>query len=190
MEKGYFIVARNVFSHWIWTDDEPFCRRAAWIDLIGLANYTDTKLMVRGKVIDAKRGEVNRSIRWLANRWHWSKSKVERFIALLEKEGMARHETRQGEGVLILCNYSDWQDMWKENETQNETRTGHARDTRETQTGHEQLKRIKKNKNKRNYSLGNNNNGGEFSDLDDVARGIVPPDMQAKVQRFLEKETN
>lgn len=190
MEKGYFIVARNVFSHWIWTDDEPFCRRAAWIDLIGLANYTDTKLMVRGKVIDAKRGEVNRSIRWLANRWHWSRGKVERFLSALEADGMLSQKTSHGETVLTICKYSVWQDMWKENGPQNEPQTGHERATNGPETGHEQLKRIKKNKNKRNYSLGNNNNGGEFSDLDDIARGIVPPDMQAKVQRFLEKETN
>ena len=134
MFKGFFIVARSLFSHWLWLSDEPFCRRAAWIDLIGLANHTDTTMMVRGKTIECKRGEVNRSIRWLADRWHWTKSKVERFIKLLEKEGMARHEVRQGEGVLIICNYCSWQDAWKQNETEDETRTRHQRDTNETRT--------------------------------------------------------
>ena len=190
MEKGFFIVARNVFSHWIWTDDEPFCRRAAWIDLIGLANHSDTKLMVRGNVIEAKRGEVNRSVRWLAKRWHWSRGKVERFLSALEADGMLSQKTSHGETVLTLCNYSEWQDSWRKNGPQNGPQTGQRRATDGPLTGHEQ--RIKKNDKelKRSSYYSDNNNGGEFMDLDDIARGIVPPDMQAKVQRFLEKETN
>lgn len=151
MVNGWFIIARSLLEHWIWLDKEPFCRRAAWIDLIALANHTDSKQMIRGKVVETKRGEVNRSIRWLAERWHWSRSKVERFLKLLEKEGMLSHETRQNETVLTICNYCDWQDMWKKNEPQSETETSHTRATGEPQASHEQ--RIIKNYKelKRNY---------------------------------------
>ncbi len=178
MVRGWFIIARSLLEHWIWLDKEPFCRRAAWIDLIALANHTDSKQMIRGKVIETKRGEVNRSIRWLAERWHWSRSKVERFLKLLEKEGMLSHETRQNETVLTICNYCDWQDMWKKNEPQSETETSHTRATGEPHTSHTRAtgepqasheQRIIKNYKelKRNYSYSDDEKKRRAQELDD-----------------------
>lgn len=129
---GFFTLDREILNHPLWLE-EPFTKGQAWVDLIGLANHKDTRLMVRGKFVDAKRGDVNRSFRWLAKRWQWSPHKVARFIKLLEAEQMATHKTAQGETVVTICNYSYWQEKYlrdgTQNDTQNGTRTAHPRHT-------------------------------------------------------------
>jgi hypothetical protein len=130
---GFFTIDRELLTHDLWLE-KPFSRGQAWVDLIGLANHCDTKLMVRGKSIEAKRGEVNRSFRWLADRWGWSRTKVNNFISFLEEQGMVSHETRQGETVLTLCNYCVWQDKYLSKEPQE----SHSRATGKPQESHEQ----------------------------------------------------
>lgn len=151
---GFFAIDRELLTHELWLDDEePFCKRCAWVDLIGLANHSDTKLMVRGKVIEAKRGEVNRSFRWLADRWGWSVNKVRRFIEFLEAEHMVEHKTEHGETVLTLCNYCVWQDKYRSNGTPNGTGTEHSRNTDGTPTEHEQQYKQLNNINNTTYSI-------------------------------------
>lgn len=162
---GFFTIDRELLTHDLWLE-KPFSRGQAWVDLIGIANHSDTKLMVRGKSIEAKRGEVNRSFRWLADRWGWSPDKVRRFVDLLETRQMVVHETRQGETVLTLCNYCVWQDKYLKDETRNktdyETPTRRSQDTDETPTRHEQqYKQLKQNNNSLN-SIQEINNKGEF----------------------------
>lgn len=151
---GFFAIDRELLTHELWLDDEePFCKRCAWVDLIGLANHSDTKLMVRGKVIEAKRGEVNRSFRWLADRWGWSRTKVNNFISFLEEQGMVSHETRHGETVLTLCNYCDWQDKYLSKEPQKEPQESHPRATGKPQESHEQQYKQYNNANNTTYSI-------------------------------------
>ena len=158
---GFFTIDRELLTHDLWLE-KPFSRGQAWVDLIGLANHSDTKLMVRRKVIEAKRGEVNRSFRWLADRWGWSRTKVNNFISFLEGQGMVSHETRQGETVLTLCNYCDWQDKYLSKEPQKEPQKSHQRATEEPQKSHEQqYKQLKQNNNSLN-SIQEINNKGEF----------------------------
>lgn len=129
---GFVIADRELFEHPIWLM-EPFTKGQAWFDLIGLANHCDTQMIIRNKVISCKRGDVNRSLRYLSRRWQWSPNKVARFIDFLEEERMARRKTEQGETVLTLCNYDYWQGKYlrdkTQNETENETATRQQRDT-------------------------------------------------------------
>lgn len=158
---GFFTIDRELLTHDLWLE-KPFSRGQAWVDLIGLANHSDTKLMVRGKSIEAKRGEVNRSFRWLADRWGWSVNKVRRFIEFLEAEHMVEHKTEHGETVLTLCNYCVWQDKYRSNGTPNGTGTEHSRNTDGTPTEHEQqYKQLKQNNNSLN-PIQEINNKGEF----------------------------
>ena len=175
--KGFVVADRDLFQHPIWLD-EPFTKGQAWMDLIALANHQNTTLYVRGKSIEGKRGEVNRSYRFLAKRWKWSVDKVRRFIAFLEAEQMVRHETRQRETVITLCNYCYFQDRYRKNETQNETQN-------ETRTRHEQqLKQLYK---QQSYCTDNNDN---FLDVDDIAMGRVPEHLQHVVDKFIRGESD
>ena len=139
MSKGFFIVDRDLLDDPLWMGSKPFTPGQAWLDLIGLANHSDRKALVRGKVIECKRGEVNRSFRNLGERWGWDKNRVSRFIKQLEKMGRVNHGTHQGETFVFLCNYCDRQDSYKKNAPQTETQTHHTRTTLAPHSHHEQI---------------------------------------------------
>lgn len=108
--NGHLKIYRSFFSHWIWEDNSPFSRRDAWIDLLQLAAFAPTKRIVRDKLIELDRGELIASLRYLSVRWKWGKDKVSKFLKMLEADGMTRQQNRQGETVLIICNYKDFAD--------------------------------------------------------------------------------
>ena len=56
--------------------------------MIGLANHETKDFMHQGVLVHGKRGNVYRSKLWLADRWGWSRGKVDRFLNILEKENM------------------------------------------------------------------------------------------------------
>lgn len=111
MSRGpnVFAVARS-----IWTDedfaDEQFSQREAWIWLIGAAAWKDCR--VRGNAergVDLKRGEFSFATRFLADKWLWSKSRVDRFIQMIEKRGIIRDTSRDGSKVYSIKNYNRFQ---------------------------------------------------------------------------------
>ena len=64
--------------------DEPACRRWAWIDLCHMAQWKDGVRVVNGTIVELPRGTFLASIRFLAKRWNWPKSKVHRYLELLQ----------------------------------------------------------------------------------------------------------
>lgn len=106
---GWFKINRDIENHWIWKSNEPFDKRSAWIDLIMMANHKDFKAFYKGKVVQRKRGDVNTSVRFLADRWHWDRRKVGRFISAMQKDGMCTmHSTTDGTTITIE-NYNKYQ---------------------------------------------------------------------------------
>ena len=111
---GFIKLDRRLMEHWLW-EDEPFTRAQAWIDLIYLANHENKDFMQSGVLIHGKRGNVYRSKMWLAERWRWSRGKVDRFLKLLQKEQMItenriRIGTTNGT-VITIVNYGKFQDV-------------------------------------------------------------------------------
>lgn len=78
---------RSITDHWLWSSGETFSRGQAFIDLLLMAAYADHKVMSQGKMIDLKRGSMVTSIRYLADRWRWSKDKTMHFLNDLEADG-------------------------------------------------------------------------------------------------------
>lgn len=106
---GWLLLQRDISDHWIWKIKDPFDKRSAWIDLLMLANFRDFKTTCNGKVVYRKRGDVNTSIRHLADRWQWDKRTVKRFLVLLESDGMCTvHSTTDGTTITIE-NYDKYQ---------------------------------------------------------------------------------
>lgn len=102
MDKGWIKLHRSLQNHWLWNSKEPFDKRSAWIDLLMLANFTDLKVMRKGKLTSRSRGEVNTSMEWLAERWVWDRRTVKRFLKTLEGDGMVSlHSTTDGTTVTI-----------------------------------------------------------------------------------------
>lgn len=134
--QGWICVHREIFDNWIWQDKAPFDKRAAWIDLLLMANHKDNKILFDGELKEIKRGQRLTSIRKLCNRWKWSNTKVKNFLDILEKDGMITLEIAPQKATLItIVNYSKYQDM-SDSESDSETSQGHQSSDSETSQKH------------------------------------------------------
>lgn len=114
--SGFIAMQREALDHYLLQDGERF---RAWFWLIANACWKPTKVRIKGKTIELQRGEMVFSQRFLALKWGWSKSRVERFMSDLRDEGMIK--TRQkngaqsgatagrGESIISICNYNKYQ---------------------------------------------------------------------------------
>lgn len=89
--------------------EEPFSRREAFLDLVQRATYKPLTIPVKGGVIDIGRGELIVSIRKLAARWGWSKSKVEKVLDEFVSQQRIGHRTDGVTTVLSITNYDMFQ---------------------------------------------------------------------------------
>lgn len=105
--NGWVSINRSITDHWIW--DEPFSQGQAWVDLIILANHKESKIKVKGKLIDVCRGQLAWSEISLSNRWKWSRGKTRRFLELLEKDGMIHKKSGHLTTIITICNYCNFQ---------------------------------------------------------------------------------
>lgn len=119
---GFIKIDRQLFDHWLW-NDKPFSKGQAWIDLIGLANYKDSKTPYKGAVVTCERGTVNRSISFLAKRWGWSREKTRTFLGLLESDSMIVLNPTTNHTTITLLNYGKFQDLPTTNQATNRQRT-------------------------------------------------------------------
>lgn len=122
--KGAFWVHRGIEDHWLWKK-KPFSPGQVWIDMILLANHKETKLPFKNKIVTIKRGEFIRSQRQLAKRWGWNRSKIQRFLVLLENDSMIERKPNRKANHITLCNYTEMQELRTKNEPKvNQKRTG------------------------------------------------------------------
>lgn len=126
---GWVIISRMVTEHWIWSKPEYGFR---WVDLILQVNYSDTKVAVDSKVVVCHRGEVITNYARLAQRWKVSRSTVQRFLELLQREGMivAEHDTRMTR--IRICNYEHYQS----GPAKGGTKSGRSRTAHDTNMWH------------------------------------------------------
>ena len=104
-------VFRNIENSWIW-EEKPFSRGQAWIDLLLLAKFRDESFFNRrGNRVDGKRGHVYKSISSLADRWGWSRKKVDHFFNQLEADNMIKVSKKRAseETSIFIVNYSKYQ---------------------------------------------------------------------------------
>lgn len=162
MSKGYILLHRQIWDNDIWQEKEPFDKRAAWIDLLMMANHADNKSIKGMSVVNVKRGQVLTSYNHMATRWHWSKSKVFRFMKQLAKRDMIElrnvNETENGttSGTLVtIVKYSVFQGARNGNgteiETESETKTERKRNANRNLTKKEKNVRNNEELNKNNY---------------------------------------
>lgn len=122
MGKGWIAIHRSLQDNWLWKkNNEPFDKRSAWIDLLLLTTHTDGKELYKGQLITRKRGEINCSILWLAQRWRWSRGKVERFLNLLETDGMLTQKRTANGTTITVENYSKYQSVRATNSASDST---------------------------------------------------------------------
>jgi hypothetical protein len=113
--SGWIKLDREITSHWIFKDEWKFRN---WIDLLTLVNHSEQKVNIKGAVLTCKRGETLCSLDTLARRWNCDKSKVRRFLKLLESDSMIELKSEHITTRLTICKYDTYQGERNEDETQ------------------------------------------------------------------------
>lgn len=127
--EGWIKLHRKITESDVWIEDEPFDKRSAWIDILLMANYKDGFLFNGAKLVgDVPRGSFRTSIRFLSERWSWSKDKVKNYLFTLQELGMITISRSHNRTLVNVENYCVYQDFSEENRTLIGTQTG-------TQTG-------------------------------------------------------
>lgn len=136
-KEGFIPISRRLFNNFLWKEEREFSRAEAWLDLIQLARFeaNSIKEIINGRVIEYGRGERPLALRFLADRWKWSKNRVDKFLDLLVSERMITKKTTFGtaleteigttkktatgttkgikQTIIIICNYDSYNPIQK-----------------------------------------------------------------------------
>lgn len=125
MATGYIKLYRSSLNDPLYLK-EPFTKWQAWCDLILLAYFAPADFFVRGIRVKAKRGCVYKGTLELAERWKWSRGKVERFITYLVSDKRVSVQKSNVIGCISILNYEKYQQNDTTNESANESPNGQA----------------------------------------------------------------
>lgn len=169
-KQGFLPIKREIQDHWIWKVAEPFDKRSAWIDLIMMANYQDSKLVINNDLVDVPRGSRITSIKQLSEKWLWSRTKVKNFLELLQKDNMIEFKSTQKKTYYTIVNYKahqDIEDIKKATERQlKDIKSATERHQKDTKEQYNNINKINKNN---NIYIGSARNGAEDVRENDLA---------------------
>lgn len=177
-EIGWISVHRKIRDCIIWTDNEPFDRRSAWIDLLLMANHEEKRIIFNGDPITVGMGQRITSMRKLAERWHWSRDRVKRYLDLLEGEQMITKKCDNTKTLLTIVNYEKYQGDCDTDKPQTSPPT-------RPQASHRQVHRQVTNNNENNENNENKKIYGEFGHVKMSER-----EMQKLINDYGEEITN
>ena len=106
MAKGWIRLHRKIRDNWIWDDPEKL---RAWLDILLMVNHEDKEIPFNGKIITIRRGQRLTSISQLAERWHWNRKRVVRYLDLLEGAGMCTTERTTSGTTINVVNWDFYQ---------------------------------------------------------------------------------
>lgn len=107
-----------------------------------LANHDENSFMIRGNLVEVKRGFIGCSEDTLAKKWKWSRGKVRRFLKHLETVQQIVHHKSSVLSLIEVKNYNTFQ--------VNDTKNGTTDSTTERQQTVQQTDTNKKDKNVKN----------------------------------------
>lgn len=138
MATGYIKLYRSSLNDPLYLK-EPFTKWQAWCDLILLAYFAPADFFVRGIKVKAKRGCVYKGVLELADRWKWSRGKVERFLSYLVSDKRIGIQKNNVISCISITNY----DKYQQNETTNES----ANESTNRSTNEHLIRRTKEDSN-------------------------------------------
>lgn len=107
---GWIRLDRKIISNWVW-EEKPFSYGQAWVDMLLMANHTSNRFPLGDEIIALEKGDFITSELKLMERWGWSKSKVRRFLKLLEIDGMILKKTDRRKTMIKIVKYDTYQDL-------------------------------------------------------------------------------
>lgn len=114
---GWIKIHRSITSHWLYSEKRTYSKLEAWYDILLNVNYSDNKVMLKGKLYEVKRGESILSYESWGKRWNWDKSKVRRFFNLLKNDSMIELKCDNTTTHLTICKYDSYQGERNTDET-------------------------------------------------------------------------
>jgi hypothetical protein len=105
-KNGFIILHRAICEHWIW-DNAQYLKW--WIDIIMLANFKGGTSLVGGKIEIVPRGSFRASKLWFSERWKVNRKTAEKFLKLLESDGMIFIKSDKFGTTLEVTNYAAYQ---------------------------------------------------------------------------------
>tara|TARA_Y100000310_G_scaffold153791_1_gene153290 strand:- start:7192 stop:8244 length:1053 start_codon:yes stop_codon:yes gene_type:complete len=127
--RGFILIDRNLLDHPLYKK-KPFDHTHAWLDILMLASFKDRRVYWMDDIVELKRGQLVTSLRYLANRWGWSTTKVRKAISRWTKAGSIKTHAEHTTGTLIsVIEYERYQRISLEDGA---PKTNTPRDTQKT----------------------------------------------------------
>lgn len=117
--EGWISLHRKIKKHWLWKSSRRF---QWWIDILLTVNYSDQKVLIKGNLIECKRGQSVRSLDTWAKEWNVSKGAVRDFFKLLQEDFMINTENLKYTTRITVCNYDKYQEQLYVEQTWNKRR--------------------------------------------------------------------
>jgi hypothetical protein len=118
MVEGWISFHRKIWGHWLIEKNRPLTRFEAWLKILSEVNNNSAKVSIGNEVYKVDRGESLNSLDTWARLFNWNKSKVRRFLKLLESDSMVVVKSERKTTRLTVCKYDDYQSKRNANETQ------------------------------------------------------------------------
>lgn len=118
-DHGWIHLHRKIQFNFLWTEPRTFSKAEAWIDMLMEARHSEksAQILIGSHLIECGRGQCIKSLESWGNRWHWNKSKVRRFFALLQEANQIRLENVTKTTRITICNYGTYNGSRNESET-------------------------------------------------------------------------
>lgn len=144
--QGWIKLHRQIADNDLWLD-KPFSKGQAWVDLLLITNHAKGLVKVKnGLTFPVERGECGYSVLALADRWGWSRGKVDRFLLSLEGQKMIQIMDTKTDSKTDALNRNIIKVLRYEEYQQTDSKTDTKTDTKRTLNGHKQeCKNDKKN---------------------------------------------
>lgn len=107
--QGWIKLPREVTRESFWISDKPHCTRCAFIDLLLLASHSEHEMEFDMHLLRVAEGEIITSQLSLAQRWRWSRKKVQNFLKFLEEAGHIVSQTNKSMTRIRLCKWGTYQ---------------------------------------------------------------------------------
>lgn len=142
MHRGHIKLYRRIRDHWIFEDAEDL---KAWLVILLEVNHSAKKVKIGRRVLDCNRGEALYSYDTWATKFGkgWNKSRVRRYLSLLQNEKMIELKNDTQTTRLTVVNYNAFHDNG------NEIETSLTRDRNEIETSLTPTKECKELKNEK-----------------------------------------
>lgn len=109
-ERGFISISRKIFDNPLLRDADYF---RAWVWLICEACWKPARERIQtGRsfaMVDLTRGQLSHSRSFIATALGMTEQRVRTFLNHLENEGMINRTTNQGQQIITICKYDDYQ---------------------------------------------------------------------------------